>query len=85
MTDPFSCTQADARFAGADQKRDATWRLFPCPWVRNDYAAIALWRAHGDNQAGFGLLEYYRQMANGIGATAKTKSSCLPARAPNFQ
>jgi hypothetical protein len=34
--------------------------------------AIALWRSHGDNQAGFGLLEYYRQMANGIGVGAPT-------------
>jgi hypothetical protein len=30
--------------------------------------AIALWRAHGDNVAGYGLLEYYRQQANGTAA-----------------
>lgn len=27
--------------------------------------AIALWRAHGDNVAGSGILEYYRRLAAG--------------------
>lgn len=46
--------------------------------------AIALWRAHGDNQAGFGLLEYYRQMANGTGVGAPTAAGApnVTLRAP---
>jgi hypothetical protein len=46
--------------------------------------AIALWRAHGDNVPGWGLLEYYRQMANGIGVGAPTAAvaSNVTLRAP---
>jgi hypothetical protein len=46
--------------------------------------AIALWRAHGDNQPGWGLLEYYRQMANGIGvgAPAVANSTMVTLKVP---
>jgi hypothetical protein len=47
--------------------------------------AIALWRAHGDNVPGWGILEYYRRLATETPRTVAPSVSspeCVVLRAP---
>jgi len=74
----YSQNLPDAAALTADLR---TVRADVTDWGYWSAAAVALWRAAGDGQAGFGILEYYRRMAAATNAdvNAFEKSQTAPA------